>query len=45
LKRPWLLIVVIANLTAVLALVFIYPDLMVGPGPLAAGRWPPATPN
>jgi len=38
LKRPWLLIVVIANLAAVLALVFIYPDLMVGPGPLAAGH-------
>ena len=37
-KRPWLLLSVIANLAAVLALIFIYPDLMVGPGPLAAGH-------
>ena len=37
-KRPWLLLVVIANLAAVLALVFIYPDLMVGPGPLSKGH-------
>jgi len=33
-KRRWLLLVIGANLLALLALVFVYPHLMVSPGPL-----------
>lgn len=37
-KRGWLLKLIAANLLVLLALVFIYPDLMVGPGPLVAAH-------
>lgn len=33
-RPPWLLIVISANLVALVALAFIYPHLMVSPGPL-----------
>ncbi len=33
-KRPWILLVVLANLGVIIALAFIYPHLMVSPGPL-----------
>lgn len=33
-KRPWLLALIGANLLALIALVFIYPHLMISPGPL-----------
>jgi hypothetical protein len=37
-KGPWLWIVICANLAVLIALVFVYPHLMVGPGALAAGH-------
>ncbi len=37
-KRRWLLIVISANLLVLLALVFVYPHLMVSPGPLVAAH-------
>jgi hypothetical protein len=37
-KRPWLLIVITANLVVLVALVFVYPHLMVSPGPLVRGH-------
>ncbi len=37
-KRSWILAVVGLNLAALLALVFVYPHLMVSPGPLARGH-------
>ncbi len=33
-KRPWILIIVAANLIGIVALAFLYPHLMVSPGPL-----------
>ena len=33
-KRPWLLTLISANLIALIVLVFVYPQFMVGPGPL-----------
>ena len=33
-KRPWIMLVVAANLALIVALAFIYPHLMVSPGPL-----------
>jgi hypothetical protein len=37
-KGPWLWIVICANLAVLIALVFVYPHLMVGPGALEAGH-------
>ncbi len=37
-KRPWLLMVIAVNLLALVALVFVYPHLMVSPGPLVKGH-------
>jgi hypothetical protein len=37
-KRPWLLIVIAANLVVLVALTFVYPHLMVSPGPLVRGH-------
>jgi hypothetical protein len=37
-KGRWIWIVVSANLLVLVALVFVYPHLMVGPGPLTAGH-------
>ena len=37
-KRGWLLALICANLAALLALVFIYPHLMVSPGALVSGH-------
>jgi hypothetical protein len=37
-KRRWGLIVVAANLVALLVLAFVYPHLMVSPGPLVGGH-------
>jgi hypothetical protein len=37
-KGRWLWLVIIANLLVIGALVFAYPHLMVGPGPLSAGH-------
>ena len=42
-KRPWILAVVGLNLAALLTLVFVYPSLMVGPGPLSRGHEAVAT--
>lgn len=36
--RGWLLKLIAANLLVLLTLIFIYPDLMVGPGPLVAAH-------
>jgi hypothetical protein len=33
-KRPWIMLIVVANLVAIVALTFVYPHLMVSPGPL-----------
>ena len=33
-KRPWIMLLVAANLAVIMALAFIYPHLMVSPGPL-----------
>jgi len=33
-KRPWLMLIVAANLVVIVALAFIYPHLMLSPGPL-----------
>jgi len=33
-KRPWIMLIVAANLAVIIALAFIYPHLMVSPGPL-----------
>lgn len=37
-KRPWLVALIAANLAALLALVFIYPHLMISPGALVEGH-------
>ena len=37
-RRHWALLLVTANLVGLLALVFIYPDLMVSPGPLVSAH-------
>ena len=37
-KRGWLLKLIAANLLVLLTLIFVYPDLMVGPGPLVAAH-------
>ncbi len=37
-KRRWLLIVIAANLVVLVALAFVYPHLMVSPGPLVRGH-------
>ncbi|MEN9398134.1 MAG: hypothetical protein RLZ81_2664, partial [Pseudomonadota bacterium] len=37
-KRGWLLALICANLAALLALVFLYPHLMVSPGALVSGH-------
>ena len=37
-KGRWLLAVIAANLLVLVALVFIYPHLMVSPGPLVQGH-------
>jgi hypothetical protein len=37
-KRRWVLAIVAANALALVALAFVYPHLMVGPGALAAGH-------
>lgn len=37
-KRRWLLIIISANLLVLVALAFIYPHLMVSPGPLMSGH-------
>lgn len=37
-KRSWLGVLIAANLLALLALAFIYPQLMVSPGPLTPGH-------
>lgn len=37
-KRPWLMVVIVANLLALLALVFIYPHLMISPGTLVGAH-------
>jgi hypothetical protein len=42
-KRHWLLALISANLAALLTLVFIYPDLMVSPGPLVNAHAEQAT--
>jgi hypothetical protein len=42
-KGRWLWIVIGANLVALVALAFVYPHLMVGPGPLVAGHTALAT--
>ena len=42
-KPRWLLALITANLTALLALAFIYPDLMVGPGQLVSAHGELAT--
>lgn len=42
-KRRWLLALISANLAALLVLVFIYPDLMVGPGQLISAHHEQAT--
>lgn len=33
-KRPWIMLIVVVNLAVIVALAFIYPHLMVSPGPL-----------
>lgn len=37
-KRRWVLAIIAANAVALIALAFLYPHLMVGPGALAAGH-------
>ena len=37
-RLPWLLIVIAANLVVLVALAFVYPHLMVSPGPLTRGH-------
>jgi hypothetical protein len=37
-KGRWLWLVIVANLLALVALAFVYPNLMVGPGPLGSGH-------
>ncbi len=37
-RRRWVLILIAANLLALVALAFVYPHLMVSPGPLVAGH-------
>lgn len=37
-KRRWVLAIIAANVLALVALAFVYPHLMVGPGALAAGH-------
>jgi len=37
-KRAWLWALICANLAALIALAFVYPDLMVSPGPLTHGH-------
>jgi hypothetical protein len=37
-KRPWLQVVIAVNLIVLIALAFIYPHLMISPGPLASGH-------
>ena len=37
-KRGWLMALISANLAVLIALVFIYPHLMVSPGPVVAAH-------
>jgi len=37
-KRPWLMLLIAANLVVLVALVFVYPHLMVSPGALVKGH-------
>lgn len=37
-KRGWILILIVANLLVLAALVFVYPHLLISPGPLAPGH-------
>ena len=37
-KRPWLLVVIAANLVVLVALAFFYPHLMISPGGLVSGH-------
>ena len=37
-KRPWLMAVIVANLLALVALVFVYPHLMISPGTLVGAH-------
>lgn len=37
-KRPWLMLLITANLVLLVALVFVYPHLMVSPGALVKGH-------
>ena len=37
-KRSWILAIIAANLAVLIALVFLYPEAMIGPGRLAPGH-------